>query len=53
MLWYSPNTSRYLLLAVQDLLYRRLKRLSNYEKANKELDLARARNKDVAISENR
>jgi len=39
--------------AAKDLLYRRLKRLSNYEKANKELDLARARNKDVAISENR
>ena len=34
-------------------MYRRLKSLSNYEKANKELDLARARNKDVAIAENR
>jgi len=39
--------------AAKDLLYRRLKSLSNYEKANKELDLARARNKDVAIAENR
>lgn len=39
--------------AAKDLLFRRLKCLSNYEKANKELDLARARNKDVAIAENR
>merc|ERR1712142_1362332 len=39
--------------AAKDLLFRRLKSLSNYEKANKELDLARARNRDVAIAENR
>jgi len=39
--------------AAKDLLYRRLKSLSNYEKANKDLDLARARNKDVGIAENR
>lgn len=39
--------------AAKDLLYRRLKSLSSYEKANKELDLARARNKDVGIAENR
>eukprot|EP00088_Acartia_fossae_P020302 TRINITY_DN2191_c1_g1_i13.p1 TRINITY_DN2191_c1_g1~~TRINITY_DN2191_c1_g1_i13.p1 ORF type:complete len:397 (+),score=138.88 TRINITY_DN2191_c1_g1_i13:48-1238(+) len=39
--------------AAKDLLFRRLKSLSSYEKANKELDLARARNKDVAIAENR
>jgi len=39
--------------AAKDLLFRRLKSLSNYEKANKDLDLARARNKDVAIAENR
>jgi len=39
--------------AAKDLLYRRLRCLANYEKANKELDMARARNKDVAIAENR
>lgn len=39
--------------AAKDLLFRRLKSLSNYEKANKDLDLARARNRDVAIAENR
>merc|ERR1719186_1017534 len=39
--------------AAKDLLFRRLKSLSNYENANKELDKARARNKDVAIAENR
>lgn len=39
--------------AAKDLLFRRLKCLSSYEKANKDLDLARARNKDVAIAENR
>ena len=27
--------------------------LANYEKANKDLDMARARNKDVAIAENK
>ena len=27
--------------------------LANYEKANKDLDLARARNKDVALAENK
>jgi len=39
--------------AAKDLLFRRLRCLANYEKANKELDLARTRNKDVAIAENR
>merc|ERR1712223_1813286 len=32
--------------AAKDLLYRRLRCLANYEKANKDLDMARARNKD-------
>jgi len=39
--------------AAKDLLYRRLRCLANYEKANKDLDLARARNKDVALAENK
>merc|ERR1712083_625160 len=39
--------------AAKDLLFRRLRCLANYEKANKELDLARTRNKDVASAENR
>merc|ERR1740124_2183923 len=39
--------------AAKDLLFRRLRCLANYEKANKDLDLARARNRDVAIAENR
>jgi len=39
--------------AAKDLLYRRLRCLANYENANKELDKARARNKDVAIMETR
>merc|ERR1712088_1134757 len=39
--------------AAKDLLYRRLRCLANYEKANKDLDLARARNKDVAYAENK
>jgi len=39
--------------AAKDLLFRRLRCLANYEKANKELDLARTRNKDVAAAENR
>jgi len=39
--------------AAKDLLYRRLRCLANYEKANKDLDMARARNKDVAIAENK
>jgi len=39
--------------AAKDLLFRRLRCLANYEKANKELDLARTRNKDVAVAENR
>eukprot|EP00091_Calanus_sinicus_P009938 TRINITY_DN23094_c0_g1_i1.p1 TRINITY_DN23094_c0_g1~~TRINITY_DN23094_c0_g1_i1.p1 ORF type:complete len:196 (-),score=78.59 TRINITY_DN23094_c0_g1_i1:70-633(-) len=38
--------------AAKDLLYRRLRCLANYEKANKELDMARTRNRDVAIAEN-
>jgi len=39
--------------AAKDLLFRRLRCLANYEKANKDLDLARTRNKDVAVAENR
>merc|ERR1719495_2000381 len=39
--------------AAKDLLYRRLRCLANYEKANKDLDMARARNKDVALAENK
>jgi len=39
--------------AAKDLLFRRLRCLANYEKANKDLDLARTRNKDVAAAENR
>jgi len=39
--------------AAKDLLYRRLRCLANYERANKDLDMARARNKDVAIAENK
>ena len=34
-------------------LCRRLRCLANYEKANKDLDMARARNKDVALAENK
>lgn len=37
--------------AAKDLLYRRLRCLSNYESANKKLDYARARQRDVAASE--
>ena len=33
--------------AAKNLLYRRLRSLSNYEAANKNLDKARAKNKDV------
>ena len=36
---------------MQDLLYRRLRCLANYEAANKNLERARARNKDVAKAE--
>jgi len=39
--------------AAKDMLFRRLRCLANYEKANKELDLARTRNKDVASAETR
>ncbi|XP_023326179.1 sorting nexin-6 [Eurytemora carolleeae] len=39
--------------AAKDLLFRRLKSLNNYEKANKELDAARSKNRDVGIAENR
>ena len=34
-------------------LRRRLRCLANYEKANKDLDMVRARNKDVALAENK
>jgi hypothetical protein len=35
--------------AAKNLLYRRLRALANYEKANKDLDKARAKNKDVGV----
>ncbi|ELT93904.1 hypothetical protein CAPTEDRAFT_183253, partial [Capitella teleta] len=38
--------------AAKNLLYRRLRALANYEKANKDLDKARAKNKDVGVAEN-
>lgn len=38
--------------AAKDLLFRRLKSLSNYEAANKTLEKARAKNKDVVQAEN-
>merc|ERR1711976_490669 len=38
--------------AAKNLLYRRLRALANYEKANKDLDKARAKNKDVQTAEN-
>ncbi|KAK2160844.1 hypothetical protein LSH36_126g00003 [Paralvinella palmiformis] len=37
--------------AAKNLLYRRLRSLSNYEAANKNLDKARAKNKDVTSAE--
>ncbi|XP_037780652.1 sorting nexin-6-like [Penaeus monodon] len=37
--------------AAKDLLYRRLRCLANYEQANKNLDRARAKNKDVHAAE--
>ncbi|KAK2183269.1 hypothetical protein NP493_316g02055 [Ridgeia piscesae] len=48
------DTLRYFMrdsAAAKNLLYRRLRSLSNYESANKALDKARAKNKDVAIAE--
>jgi len=39
--------------AAKDLLYRRLKALAAFEAANKELDLARARNREREVAENR
>ena len=38
--------------AARDLLYRRARSLANYENANKNLDKARAKNKDVLAAEN-
>ena len=38
--------------AAKDLLYRRVRCLANYENANKSLDRARAKNKDVPAAEN-
>lgn len=35
--------------AAKNLLYRRLRALANYEKANKDLDKARSKNKDVGV----
>jgi len=46
------DTLRYFMrdsAAAKNLLYRRLRSLSNHESANKALDKARAKNKDVAI----
>ena len=37
--------------AAKDLLYRRLKTLAAFESANKELDLARSRNRDREAAE--
>ena len=37
--------------AAKNLLFRRLRCLANYESANKALEKARARNKDVAQAE--
>ena len=39
--------------AAKDLLYRRLKTLAAFESANKELDLARSRNRDREAAETR
>ena len=39
--------------ASKDLLYRRLKTLAAFESANKELDLARSRNRDREAAETR
>ena len=38
--------------AAKNLLYRRARALANYENANKNLDKARAKNKDVTLAEN-
>jgi len=38
-------------LAAKDLLYRRLKTLAAFESANKELDLARSKNRDREAAE--
>ena len=37
--------------AAKDLLFRRLRCLANYENANKSLEKARARNKDIQAAE--
>ena len=37
--------------AAKDLLYRRLRCLSNYENANKKLDTARTKNREVVVAE--
>lgn len=36
-------------VSLQNLLYRRLRRLANYETANRNLEKARAKNKDVHL----
>lgn len=38
--------------AAKDLLFRRLRCLANYEAANKNLEKARAKNKDIVLAEN-
>ena len=49
----EPKIDHVLDLISYLLFCRRLRCLANYEKANKDLDMARARNKDVAIAENK
>jgi sorting nexin-5/6/32 len=48
--FFSSNSEKFL-KREQDLLYRRLRCLANYEAANKALERARAKNKDVAKAE--
>lgn len=48
------DTLRYYMVdaaAAKNLLYRRLRRLANYETANRNLEKARAKNKDVHLAE--
>jgi len=50
----EADTLRYFTRETQagkDLLYRRMRRLANYEAANKNLERARARNRDIAKAE--
>jgi len=50
----EADTLRYFMRETQagkDLLYRRMRRLANYEAANKNLERARARNRDIPKAE--